>query len=58
MKPGKELDGVRHSDMPPDPAPVKPDRGVNYTRTGRISKAKKGLKVHSCECGRVSHVPF
>jgi hypothetical protein len=27
---------------------------VNYTRTGRISKAKKGLKVHNCECGRVS----
>jgi hypothetical protein len=28
---------------------------VHYTRTGRISKAKKGLKVHNCECGRVSH---
>ena len=28
---------------------------VNYTRTGRISKAKKGLKVHNCECGRVSY---
>jgi hypothetical protein len=27
-------------------------RSVNYTRTGRISKAKKGLKVYSCECGR------
>ena len=27
---------------------------VHYTRTGRISKAKKGLKVHNCECGRVS----
>lgn len=26
---------------------------INYTRTGRISKAKKGLKVHNCECGRV-----
>ncbi|KAH7082704.1 hypothetical protein BKA63DRAFT_136643 [Paraphoma chrysanthemicola] len=25
---------------------------VNYTRTGRISKAKKGLKVHNCQCGR------
>ncbi|KAF1917591.1 hypothetical protein BDU57DRAFT_170397 [Ampelomyces quisqualis] len=25
---------------------------INYTRTGRISKAKKGLKVHECECGR------
>jgi hypothetical protein len=30
---------------------------VSYTRTGRISKAKKGRKVHNCECGRVSHVP-
>jgi hypothetical protein len=28
---------------------------IHYTRTGRISKAKKGLKVHNCEnCGRVS----
>ncbi|KAF2006067.1 hypothetical protein P154DRAFT_423278 [Amniculicola lignicola CBS 123094] len=25
---------------------------VHYTRTGRISKAKKGLKVHNCQCGR------
>ncbi|KAF2133716.1 hypothetical protein P153DRAFT_380904 [Dothidotthia symphoricarpi CBS 119687] len=25
---------------------------VHYTRTGRISKAKKGLKVHACECGK------
>jgi hypothetical protein len=25
---------------------------VHYTRTGRVSKAKKGLKVHNCECGR------
>jgi hypothetical protein len=31
---------------------------VHYTRTGRISKAKKGLKVHNCEhCGRVSYMP-
>jgi hypothetical protein len=29
---------------------------VAYTRTGRISKAKKGRKVHNCECGRVSYV--
>lgn len=30
---------------------------VHYTRTGRISKAKKGLKVHNCEnCGRVSQM--
>jgi hypothetical protein len=28
---------------------------INYTRTGRISKAKKGLKVWNCDdCGRVS----
>ena len=26
---------------------------VNYTKTGRVSKAKKGLKVHDCDCGRV-----
>lgn len=25
---------------------------VNYTRTGRVSKAKKGFKVYDCECGR------
>jgi hypothetical protein len=32
---------------------------VHYTRTGRISKAKKGLKVHNCEnCGRVSSIPY
>lgn len=27
---------------------------VHYTKTGRVSKAKKGLKVHNCHCGRVS----
>lgn len=27
--------------------------GIHRTKTGRISKAKKGLKVHSCECGKV-----
>ncbi|KAH5379788.1 hypothetical protein HBI33_150250 [Parastagonospora nodorum] len=27
-------------------------QSVHYTRTGRVSKAKKGLKVHNCECGR------
>ncbi|KAJ4299425.1 hypothetical protein N0V90_004670 [Kalmusia sp. IMI 367209] len=31
---------------------MSPDSSVHYTRTGRISKAKKGLKVHHCECGR------
>lgn len=25
---------------------------IHYTRTGRISKVKKGLKVYNCECGR------
>ncbi|OSS51966.1 hypothetical protein B5807_03779 [Epicoccum nigrum] len=25
---------------------------INLTKTGRVSKAKKGLKVHDCECGR------
>lgn len=29
-------------------------QSVNYTRTGRIAKSKKGLKVHHCDCGRVS----
>jgi hypothetical protein len=27
---------------------------INLTKTGRVSKAKKGLKVHDCDCGRVS----
>lgn len=27
-------------------------RSTNITRRGRISKAKKGLKIHNCECGR------
>lgn len=28
---------------------------VKLTKTGRISKAKKGLKdVHVCDCGKVS----
>lgn len=32
---------------------------VVYTKTGRISKAKKGLKVHVCEeCGRVRSMHF
>ncbi|PSN72392.1 hypothetical protein BS50DRAFT_484447 [Corynespora cassiicola Philippines] len=34
------------------PTQMSPDSTVHYTRTGRISKAKKGLKVHNCECGR------
>jgi hypothetical protein len=39
------------------PTQMSPDSSsVHYTRTGRISKAKKGLKVHNCDCGRVSSV--
>ncbi|KAF1972679.1 hypothetical protein BU23DRAFT_155949 [Bimuria novae-zelandiae CBS 107.79] len=35
------------------PSQMSPDSSsVHYTRTGRISKAKKGLKVHHCDCGR------
>ena len=30
---------------------------VNYTRTGRVSKAKKGRRVHVCEaCGKVGTI--
>ena len=43
-------------DMQRSPSPTEMQQEVNYTRTGRISKAKKGLKVHHCECGRVSYV--
>lgn len=25
---------------------------INYTKTGRVSKAKKGAKPYDCECGR------
>lgn len=25
---------------------------VNFTKTGRVSKAKKGLDVHECDCER------
>lgn len=39
-------------DMQRSPSPTEMQQEVNYTRTGRISKAKKGLKVHHCECGR------
>lgn len=50
MSPGDEHDN-KHSGTDGDH-----DMGpVVYTKTGRISKAKKGLKVHVCqECGRVS----
>lgn len=40
------------STMQRSPSPTEMQQEVNYTRTGRISKAKKGLKVHHCECGR------
>lgn len=40
------------------PSQMSPDSSVHYTRTGRISKAKKGLKVHHCECGRVSATQY
>ncbi|CAI6342156.1 unnamed protein product [Periconia digitata] len=39
---------MQRSASPSHPSPD----SVHYTRTGRISKAKKGLKVHNCECGR------
>jgi hypothetical protein len=30
---------------------------VKYTRTGRVSKATKGQRVHNCdECGKVSRI--
>ena len=38
------------------PQNMSPENTVHYTRTGRISKAKKGLKVHHCDCGRVSYM--
>ncbi|KAI4626496.1 hypothetical protein J4E83_003647 [Alternaria metachromatica] len=35
------------------PTNMSSHNNIHYTRTGRISKAKKGLKVHNCEnCGR------
>ena len=38
------------------PTNMSSHNNIHYTRTGRISKAKKGLKVHNCDnCGRVSH---
>lgn len=33
------------------------DSGMKYTKTGRISKAQKGVRgAHTCECGKVSFV--
>ncbi|KAF2119235.1 fungal-specific transcription factor domain-containing protein [Lophiotrema nucula] len=42
--------GGESSTMQPSMSPEA--NAVHYTRTGRISKAKKGLKVHNCDCGR------
>ncbi|KAF2732303.1 hypothetical protein EJ04DRAFT_525440 [Polyplosphaeria fusca] len=47
---GPHPGGEQSSTMPPSMSPE--TASVHYTRTGRISKAKKGLKVHNCECGR------
>lgn len=31
---------------------------IHYTRTGRISKMRKGRRVHDCKCGRASSIHF
>ncbi len=37
-----------------NPSDLAAPRGITYTRTGRISKAKKGVKgAHMCACGKV-----
>ena len=41
------------------PGPMDPANEITYTpTTRRISKAKKGKKVHKCEfgCGKVHHL--
>lgn len=39
---------------PPLNASQEPEGVLNFTRTGRISKAKKGVKdYHHCDCGKV-----
>jgi hypothetical protein len=54
----KQHDDVPHNTLTesvPHAQSLRYDRtvpSVHHTRTGRISKPKKGLKVHSCECGR------
>lgn len=41
----------RRSEMERSPSPA---GSVRYTRTGRVSKAAKGQRVHACdECGKV-----
>ncbi|KAF1973929.1 hypothetical protein BU23DRAFT_553908 [Bimuria novae-zelandiae CBS 107.79] len=53
MSPSEDQDG-KHSGTDGDVEHGSREAGpVVYTKTGRISKAKKGLKVHVCEeCGR------
>ncbi|KAJ8116425.1 hypothetical protein OPT61_g2158 [Boeremia exigua] len=48
----KQTDAGSSRPTPRTPAGAKNMSSVNYTKTGRVSKAKKGLKVHDCECGR------
>lgn len=49
---GTEEDNQSGSEMNGDQTPVE-GMPIHYTKTGRISKAKKGLKVHTCQCGKV-----
>lgn len=54
--PGPHAGSSRCEQRSTSPANMSSHSPVNYTRTGRISKAKKGLKVHKCEnCGKVSY---
>jgi hypothetical protein len=47
-----DADGLNRSSTPPDASGT---GSVKYTRTGRISKAAKGQRIHHCdECGKVS----
>ncbi|KAF2252108.1 hypothetical protein BU26DRAFT_516804 [Trematosphaeria pertusa] len=48
---GTEEDNQSGSEMNGDQTPVE-GMPIHYTKTGRISKAKKGLKVHTCQCGK------
>ena len=52
----------RDGSMSQGPVPVDPAGEITYTpTTHRISKAKKGKKVHVCEhgCGKVAaHPPY